>query len=113
MIWTFERGSERLGIERLEQESLDLIVNTAGIPRRYSFKELPALEAFHRDMESFLLRTGWVLLAYSPERRRGRDRRGFPRMNERRRWWTDSAEMWSACTGENDSRSSRTNRRKP
>jgi hypothetical protein len=41
-------------------------------------------------MEQFLVRTGWSLVAFSPERRRYQDRRGFPRVNpDRRRWWTD------------------------
>ena len=41
-------------------------------------------------METFLLKTGWVLTSFSPERRGGRDRRSFPRIDdERRRWWTD------------------------
>jgi hypothetical protein len=68
-------------------------------PRRYSFKDWATLDSFHADLEAFLLKTGWTLLQYSPERRRGRDRRGFPRLEERRRWWTDSTELWTTVFG--------------
>jgi hypothetical protein len=68
-------------------------------PRRYSFKDWATLDSFHADLEAFLLKTGWSLLQYSPERRRGRDRRGFPRLEERRRWWTDSTELWASVFG--------------
>jgi hypothetical protein len=62
-------------------------------PRRYSFKDWSTLNAFQADMEAFLLNAGWTLLQYSPERRRGRDRRTLPRREDRRRWWTDSTEV--------------------
>ena len=94
MLWTFQRGNERISIES-DAERLFLQVATGdGEPRRYSFTESPALESFQGDMEAFLLQTGWTFLECSPERRRGRDRRGFPRLAERRRWWTDSPELW-------------------
>jgi hypothetical protein len=41
-------------------------------------------------METLLLKTGWTFQGYEPDRRTGRDRRGWPRRsNDRRRWWTD------------------------
>jgi hypothetical protein len=55
-------------------------------PRRYSFNDWQTLNAFQADIETLLMKTGWRLLEYSPERRRGRDRRGLPRLLERRRW---------------------------
>ena len=42
-------------------------------------------------MEAFLIGSGWSFVAFSPERRTGRDRRTFPRMGDRRRWWTDGS----------------------
>jgi hypothetical protein len=41
-------------------------------------------------MEAFLVRTGWSLADFTPDRRGGDDRRDLPREdNDRRRWWTD------------------------
>lgn len=51
-------------------------------------------------MEAFLHRTGWRLLEYSPERRRLHDRRSFPRLEERRRWWTDPEERAKVVWGD-------------
>jgi hypothetical protein len=94
MIWTFQRGNERISIELATNEDLVMVVTGDGAPRRYSFSESSARKSFQADMEAFLLKTGWTFLECSPERRRGRDRRGFPRLSERRRWWTDSPELW-------------------
>jgi len=44
---------------------------------------------FQADMETLLTHTGWSFVGFQPERRGRRDRRTMPRMNERRRWWTD------------------------
>ena len=86
MLWTFSRGNERIRIGR-GADTCDLVVMTSpNEPRRYSFKDWATLNSFHADIEAFLLKTGWTLLQYSPERRRGRDRRGRPRLQERRRW---------------------------
>src|SRR4030095_13278916 len=98
MIWTFARGDERLSIEP-NTDACTLVVTAADAPpRNYSFADPAALAKFQADMEAFLLQTGWTLEKYSPERRRGRDRRGFPRLRERRRWWTDSVEVWKSLT---------------
>jgi hypothetical protein len=48
------------------------------------------LTTFQADMEAFLVQSGWSFEAFSPDRRSGRDRRQFPRVSDRRRWWTDS-----------------------
>ena len=88
--WTFGRGEERLEVEREPcEDGVLLLVSGNGDPRSYFFSDLTTLVPFQSDMEQFLLKTGWSLLAFSPERRTGRDRRSFPRMSERRRWWTD------------------------
>jgi hypothetical protein len=92
VLWTFGRGNERVRIGR-GSETCDLMVMTSpNQPQRYSFKDWSSLNAFQADIEALLLNTGWTLLQYSPERRRGRDRRGRTRVEDRRRWWTDSAE---------------------
>ena len=97
MLWTFGRADECLTIER-DPASHDLVVTSGEEPRRYSFEDAKLVDSFQADMVAFLLSTGWTLLKYSPERRRGRDRRGFPRLEERRRWWTDSVEVWKSLT---------------
>ena len=94
MLWTFQRGNERISIESDADKLFFEVVTGTGAPRSYSFNESSELTSFQADMEAFLLQTGWTFLSCSPERRRGRDRRGFPRLAERRRWWTDSPELW-------------------
>ena len=92
--WTFDRQGEQLIVQRDTRDgaACALIVTRGGESRTIEFAELPALVRFQSDMDTFLLRTGWLLLAYAPDRRR-RDRRRFPRAtNDRRRWWTDGVE---------------------
>ena len=89
--WTFSRADERLEIRRHTADSPDirLVVAVKGqSPRSYAFPDMMALTRFQNDMEQFLVHTGWSLLSFSPERRTGRDRRDWPRLTERRRWWT-------------------------
>jgi hypothetical protein len=90
-IWIFAQNSRRLELRRHEiEDGVLLTVSGDGPERSYFFRELQALVAFQSDMEAFLLKTGWSFEAFSPDRRSGRDRRGFPRVdNDRRRWWTD------------------------
>jgi hypothetical protein len=90
-IWVFAQQSRRLELRRQEtEEGVFLTVTGDGPPRSYFFRDLSALVAFQSDMETFLLKTGWSFEAFTPERRSGRDRRLFPRVdNDRRRWWTD------------------------
>ena len=93
-VWTFERGGERVTIVRPKDcDPLVLTVALAGqAPKRYEFDYEYALMRFQTNMETFLLKTGWSFTSFSPERRGGRDRRSFPRIDdERRRWWTDGA----------------------
>lgn len=92
--WTFDRQGERLIVQRDTRDgtSCALIVTAEGLSRTLEFPELAALVRFQTDMDTFLLRTGWLLMNYAPDRRR-RDRRRFPRVtNDRRRWWTDGVE---------------------
>ena len=91
--WTFERGPQRITLLRAKDcDPLVLTVLVEGdTPRRYEFEFEYALMRFQSNMEMFLLKTGWSFAGFSPERRKGRDRRNFPRIDdERRRWWTDS-----------------------
>jgi len=88
--WTFARQQQRLVVnERDAAGGFRLIISCDEAPKSYSFPTASARSRFKSDMEAFLLKTGWTFLDFSPDRRRGRDRRGFPRMEERRRWWTD------------------------
>lgn len=90
-MWTFTRGVATLAISRQAlDDGMVLSIAGDGSPRSYFFTELERLDTFQRDMETLLLKTGWTFVSYSPQRRRGRDRRGWPRVaNDRRRWWTD------------------------
>jgi hypothetical protein len=90
-VWTFARGADKLEISR---QNLDdgtvLAIAGDGEPRSYFFREIERIETFQRDMETLLLKTGWSFVSYAPDKRAGRDRRGWPRRsNDRRRWWTD------------------------
>ena len=67
-----------------------LTVITNGEPRSFAFDDVIAAVRFQSDMELFLLQTGWSFVQFSPEQRTYRDRRTFPRLTERRRWWTDA-----------------------
>jgi hypothetical protein len=89
--WTFERGGNRLTVNREATGSgFQLTVVDDAQTRTFEFAECDQLVAFQSDMEAFLVGTGWSLVAFAPDRRRGRDRRGFPRIeSDRRRWWTD------------------------
>jgi hypothetical protein len=89
--WTFSRGADRLTLQRQPTDAgYALSVASGGGLRSYSFAELAALVRFQCDMETFLLTTGWTFEAFAPERRKGGDRRRWPRPGtDRRRWWTD------------------------
>jgi hypothetical protein len=88
--WAFERAGETLEIRRRDvPEGVLLVVTGDGAPRSYFFRDLATLVPFQTDMESFLVSTGWTFVAFTPDRRSGRERRTFPRITERRRWWSD------------------------
>lgn len=92
--WTFERGAERLIVQRDEADE-QLILTNGATSRTLPFSDQAALVTFQHDMEAFLLRTGWLLASFAPDRRR-RDRRTFPRETpDRRRWWTDGLRLFS------------------
>jgi hypothetical protein len=92
-VWLFA-NADRQALEIRRKPAVKgavLVVTTLDQePRQYEFADLATLARFQRDMEQFLMRTGWALERFSPDRRSGRDRRSFPRAaNDRRRWWTD------------------------
>ena len=93
LAWTFVRGDkERLTIVRDEEggpSGVRLVIAVEGSTRSFEFADLMAAVRFQCDMEAFLLKSGWSFSAFTPQRRMNQDRRGFPRLRERRRWWTD------------------------
>ena len=106
--WTFEREGEQLTLQRQAADALQaLIVSAGGTTRTFQFPDLPALVVFQTDMEAFLMRTGWLLRSYAPDRRK-RDRRQFPRTSvDRRRWWTDGVtDAFNSVTERRSRRSS-------
>ncbi len=89
---TFGRRGDRLTIqrERVQEGEYLLVVIESGRHRSFAFSDFDRLVRFQTDMEEFLVRTGWGLVAFAPDRRSGEDRRSFPRVDvDRRRWWTD------------------------
>lgn len=90
--WTFTKGGASLTLERRagQRDEVILLVRQPDGAREFAFENFELLSRFQEDMETFLLRTGWMLASFSPERRSLLDRRTFPRVtNDRRRWWTD------------------------
>jgi hypothetical protein len=89
--WVFARGDERLTIRRYKsQDGCLLVLGDGEDGRTYAFPDQVALVRFQGDMEALLLQTGWSFLAFEPNQRTGRERRGWPRLStDRRRWWTD------------------------
>ena len=90
-VWTFRRREDVLALSREQAgEGYQLVVTECGRPRTFGFQNLERLIHFQHDMEAFLVRTGWRLVDFTPDRRGGDDRRDLPREdNDRRRWWTD------------------------
>jgi len=89
--WIFVREDQRLELTRSAlPDCVQLVVRLSGEPERvHTFPDLLTLTRFQADMEQVLVWTGWTFVEFSPDRRAGRDRRGMPRIEERRRWWTD------------------------
>jgi hypothetical protein len=89
--WTFRRRDDRLILRREQtDQGYQLVITESGRPRTFTFRDVERMVVFQNDMEDFLVRTGWSLAEFVPDRRRGGDRRGFPRDRiDRRRWWTD------------------------
>jgi hypothetical protein len=89
-MWTFSREADELTIVRqAASQGCALIVVLNNSPKTYTFRDERSMVRFQADMETLLTHTGWSLVGFQPERRGRRDRRTMPRMNERRRWWTD------------------------
>jgi hypothetical protein len=100
MLWTFGKEKARVSLGRQSQSCVLIVVRARDQVQEYRFADASSLRVFQADMEAFLLKTGWTLLEYSPERRlRDRDRRRFPRLVERRRWWTDTEERAKVVWG--------------
>jgi hypothetical protein len=106
-VWTFERNGERLEIRRGETDSaLQLKVTRNDTPHVYEFGDALSLLRFQSDMESMLVQTGWTFVEFTPDRRSGRDRRGWPRLpDDRRRWWTDGLRDTAAVSTSKSGRS--------
>lgn len=101
MLWTFGKGKERISFGRRPDSNVLVVVRGRDQVCEYRFADAAGLRVFQSDMEGFLRKTGWTLLKYSPERRRReRDRRRFPRLHERRRWWTDSEQRSKVVWGD-------------
>jgi hypothetical protein len=79
---------------RTEPDAFAIEIETGdGVPRAHRFEEEDQFLVFQSDLEYMLVHSGWTLVEFAPDRRTGRDRRGFPRkLNDRRRWWTDGAQ---------------------
>jgi len=88
--WVFERAGQRIELQHQETDNgARLMISGSGEPRSYQFKDAIALVRFQSDMEALLLKTGWSFNEFLPDRRSVADRRTWPRLTERRRWWTD------------------------
>ena len=88
--WVFERAGQRIELQRQETDTGALLmISGAGAPRSYQFNHVFALVRFQSDLEALLLKTGWSFNEFLPDRRSVADRRTWPRLTERRRWWTD------------------------
>src|SRR5690242_21225048 len=100
-VWMFERAAERLIVRRrIEADAFELeIESNDGVPRVHRFTEEDKFLEFQNDLQYMLVHSGWTLLEFAPDRRTGRDRRGFPRVkNDRRRWWTDGVQPVKAAS---------------
>ena len=101
MLWTFGKEQERISLGRQPDSRVLVVVRGRDHVREYRFADASRLRIFQTDMEAFLRKTGWSLLKFYPERRRReRDRQPFPRLEERRRWWTDTDERAKVVWGD-------------
>lgn len=89
--WTFTREGSSLVLQRIDDGVRAVLrITTHEGTRTVTFHDVSALTVFQADMEALLVRTGWSLESFEPERRQDQERRLFPRENpDRRRWWTD------------------------
>jgi hypothetical protein len=67
--WTFSRRDDRLTIRREQiEQGWQLVVIDSGRSRLFAFTDPARLMVFQRDMEAFLVRTGWSLADFTPAR---------------------------------------------
>jgi hypothetical protein len=101
MLWTFGKGKERISLGSRPESTVLVVVRGRDEVREYRFADVSGLRVFQTDMEGFLRKTGWTLLKFHPERRRReRDRRSVPRLDDRRRWWTATEERAKVVWGQ-------------
>jgi hypothetical protein len=112
--WVFVRGNQRLELTRATlPDCVQLVVTLSGEPRRvHTFPDLLTLTRFQSDMEQVLVWTGWTFVEFSPDRRTGRERRKWPRLEERRRWWTDARQATPAPGSDSPAVRKRSRRRR-
>lgn len=92
--WVFVRGEERIDLCRsADPTSTQVDVSDGGVMRAFRFANRAAVVAFHAGFEQALTQTGWKLMVFEPERRRGDDRRVMPRAGDRR--GSSLALVWS------------------
>jgi hypothetical protein len=59
--WIFQRGPDHILLHcRENPRGVTLVVSGDGDLRSYSFRDFDALAKFEREMEEFLLETGWL-----------------------------------------------------
>jgi hypothetical protein len=86
--WIFARDPSTIAVQRLPMLRLR-VVSSAGHTREFDFKDMSELTAFHCGFEAHLIRTGWSLVSFGPERRQSiqhrpwwrrwrPERRGYP-----------------------------------
>jgi hypothetical protein len=91
-LWTFGRGVQRVEIRRYISPNGPILEVVGGdAPGTTAFNDMAGLVAYQSALETRLLASGWTLIAFSPERRSGKERRAAARgQADRRRWWTDA-----------------------
>ena len=82
--WVFARGDDRLTIQRVTAKRLIVDSDVEG-KRQIDFDSIGALLDFQVDYENRLQADGWALAEFSPERRRGVERRALLRFRDDRR----------------------------
>src|SRR5436190_4188884 len=76
---TFRRRDDRLILRREQtDQGYQLVITESGHHRTFTFRDGERLVVFQHDMEDFLLRTGWSLAEFAPDRRGGGDWAGLP-----------------------------------
>ena len=85
LTWTFGRGrDDRLELRRVTQLRLD-VRSTLEPERQHDFGDADERLTFETRFRKLLLAAGWTQIAFSPERRKGGDRRAAARGRRDRR----------------------------